>query len=257
MFSKSTATAATAATTITISNGDGGYLTHPLLFGVVVVCCFALYDFIIKKMKKKMKNSTGKNKTSPLIVNGHEVQHDAPPWPVVPGGLLFPLIGNHVPGGFENIAVTFEKWARLYGNKHGVYICYMGSTKLIVLCSNKTLAQVEKYRPYIVRRRRNVSRALESVNAGGIFTAEGTIWKKERKLVGPALNRKNVREYVSIAKLIASRLIQKWEQHLLLATAEQQQQQHQQEQIGTTVGLADHDHDQEEETTRQGNYHRD
>ena len=238
MFSKST-----TAATITISNGDGGYLTHPLLFGVIVVCCFALYDFITNKMKKKMKNGTGKNKTSPLIVNGHEVQHTAPPWPVVPGGLFFPLIGNHVPGGFENIAVTFEKWAHLYGNEHGVYICYMGSTKLVVLCSNKTLAQVEKYRPYIVRRRRNVSRALESVNAGGIFTAEGTIWKKERRLVGPALNRKNVRDYVSIAKLIASRLVQKWEQQIRVATAEQQQ-----EQIGTTVGLADHD--QEEDTTK-------
>jgi len=118
-----------------------------------------------------------------------------------------------------------------------------------VLCSNNTLAQAEKYRPYIVRRRRNVSRALESVNAGGIFTAEGTIWKKERKLVGPALNRKNVRDYVSIAKLIASRLVQKWEQQLRVAQQQQQQQQ-QREQIGTTVGLADHDHEEEDETTK-------
>jgi len=60
------------------------------------------------------------------------------------------------------------------------------------------------------------------VNAGGIFTAEGTIWKKERKLVGPALNRKNVREYVSIAKLIATRLVHKWESQIL--TVQQQQQ---------------------------------
>jgi len=253
MFSKTTATSAITTTTTTATSGivDGGYLTHPLLFGVVLVCCFAVYDFIMNKMKtlKKKKNGTINSKTRPLIVNGHPVKHNTPPWPVVPGGLLFPLIGNHVPGGFENIAVTFEKWARLYGNKHGVYICYMGSTKLVVLCSNNTLAQVEKYRPYIVRRRRNVSRALESVNAGGIFTAEGTIWKKERKLVGPALNRKNVRDYVSIAKLIASRLVQKWEQQLRVAQQEQQQQQ--QEQIGTTVMNQGHVHDQEEETTKE------
>merc|ERR1711907_299797 len=43
----------------------------------------------------------------------------------------------------------------------------------------------------------------------------------DRKLVGPALNRKNVRDYVTIAKLIASRFVGKWEE-IVAATDDDQ-----------------------------------
>ena len=210
-----------------------------LLFvvAIVVVCSFIFYNCLIKnKNKKKKKSENGIEKATIAIVNDfsssssnnnndnddkHEESKDKEcPWPVVPGAI--PIIGNIIPGGSENIAVTFEKWAKLYGDEYGVYICYIGMNKLIILCNNEKITEVEKYRPYIVRRRRNVARALESVSAGGIFTAEGATWKKERKLVGPALNRKNVRDYVSIAKLIASRLVTKWEKHLIINTATQE-----------------------------------
>ena len=136
---------------------------------------------------------------------------EEPPWPVVPGAL--PLVGNRVQGGFDNIVVQFETWAQRYGGPSGVYICYIGRQKLYVVCTHEKLRQVERYRPFVVRRRQNFSRALASVCATGVFTAEGTVWQHERKLVGPALNRKHVREYVTIATMVAQRLLTKWEQH--------------------------------------------
>lgn len=48
------------------------------------------------------------------------------------------------------------------------------------------------------------------MGADGLFSAEGDMWKKDRKIVGPALNRKNVRDYVATMKLVGSRLVDKW-----------------------------------------------
>lgn len=131
------------------------------------------------------------------------------PWPAVPGAR--PFFGNELQGGIQNCTVALEDWASKYGHETGVFeFTTMGRTILAVCCED-LLAQLDTYRPHEVVRRQNFSRALNSVGATGVFTAEGDVWKKERRLVGPALNRKNVREYVSIAKLVTNRLIRKWE----------------------------------------------
>jgi cytochrome P450 len=47
----------------------------------------------------------------------------------------------------------------------------------------------------------------------GLFTAEGEDWKRERRFVGPALNHKNVKNYLPSVKLVTSRLLEKWENY--------------------------------------------
>lgn len=52
--------------------------------------------------------------------------------------------------------------------------------------------------------------AFNSIGANGLFSAEGDTWKKDRRIVAPSLNHKNVEKYVSKIQLVAGRLVQKW-----------------------------------------------
>lgn len=56
-----------------------------------------------------------------------------------------------------------------------------------------------------------LANAMASLDADGVFTAEGDKWKKERRIVAPALNKKHVEDYLPSVKLVARRLIKKWE----------------------------------------------
>jgi cytochrome P450 len=61
-------------------------------------------------------------------------------------------------------------------------------------------------RPPIVRETAN------SVGATGIFTAEQYQWKMEYKLIRPALNRSNVKEYLAVMSQMVDRLVKKWKE---------------------------------------------
>jgi len=131
-----------------------------------------------------------------------------PPWTKIPGAL--PIFGNPIPGGLGNLADTLESWATAYGTERGVYECKIFGQRIVVLCNEEKIALVESHRPFNVTKREKLSKVLNGICADGLFSAEGDVWKNERKLFGPALNRKNVRDYVDIVKLVASRLVDKW-----------------------------------------------
>ena len=71
---------------------------------------------------------------------------------------------------------------------------------------------IDKNRPYKVKKRAKVSAALESIlGSAGLFTAQGEEWRKDRRLVGPFLNKNHVKDYTSSVHLVGGRLIDKWE----------------------------------------------
>ena len=129
------------------------------------------------------------------------------PWPVVPGAL--PIIGNPI-GPVENLVAQIEEWCRLYGNS-GLFELSLFGKRYICVCNDEMALRIESQRPYKVARTRMVNAAVKSIGADGVFTAEGHVWKKDRRLVGPSLNRKNVRDYLSSVKLVSSRLVKKFE----------------------------------------------
>jgi cytochrome P450 len=130
------------------------------------------------------------------------------PWPKLPGSL--PIIGNLIPGGLSNFTESVEKWAAEYGAESGMYEFSFLGRRMVVLCNEEKISLLESYRPYDVIRRARISDVMKSVGFDGLFTAEGDVWRKDRRLFGPAFNRKHIRDYLSKVKLVASRLVQKW-----------------------------------------------
>ena len=63
----------------------------------------------------------------------------------------------------------------------------------------------------------SVDRALKSCGVDGLFAAEGEFWKKDRRIVAPHLNHKNVNDYMRFVQIVTKRLMHKWEENIRVA----------------------------------------
>jgi cytochrome P450 len=107
---------------------------------------------------------------------------------------------------------TLEDWAAKYGKEKGVYECNLFGRRTIVICNQKKLEFLDKYRrSFKLQRSEGFRNAIKSLGADGIISAEGHVWKKDRRMLGPFLNRQRIEDYVPNIKLVGSRLCEKWE----------------------------------------------
>lgn len=147
-------------------------------------------------------------------------------WPVVPGSL--PIVGNWLgPGGPKNLAHRFCEWAERYGEDKSVASmpsnpsftkelveCQVFGTKYFLVASHALASKVISRRPYKMILDQKLTHAARSIGADGLFVAEGHDWRKDRKIVAPAMTPKKITDHVSQIKLVASRLVGKWKKQL-------------------------------------------
>ncbi|GFH46148.1 hypothetical protein CTEN210_02622 [Chaetoceros tenuissimus] len=140
------------------------------------------------------------------LLRSNKKKNASTPWNKVPGGL--PIIGHipHVPSIFH----TLEGWADTYDNGSGVVEVQMAGKKHFIICNQEKAQFIESKRPYKMIRGTEFSKVLPSLQIHSIVEAEGETWKKERRMIPPFFNHKNVQDYVSHANLVFSRLIKKW-----------------------------------------------
>mmetsp|Transcript_6420 Transcript_6420/g.12679 ORF Transcript_6420/g.12679 Transcript_6420/m.12679 type:complete len:518 (+) Transcript_6420:107-1660(+) len=124
--------------------------------------------------------------------------------PKIPGAV--PIIGNRI-GSPEKFSVKMEEWASKY-SKNGIVEMKIFGTRFIVVCDDKSAAKLEAARPFDVTRLPQFKAIFRSLSAQGLFGAEGEEWKNDRRLIGPSLNRKNVRDYMSSVKIVTHRLLE-------------------------------------------------
>jgi len=131
------------------------------------------------------------------------------PWKKVPGGRRF--FGN-LPRESSSFQETVDHWASLYG-QDGIFEANLAGKKYFFLCNEEKASIIFSKRPFQVTKSKRLSNAMNSLQLCGLFTAEGEDWKRERRFVGPALNHKNVKNYLPSVKLVTSRLLEKWEHY--------------------------------------------
>ena len=132
-------------------------------------------------------------------------------WPIVPGGL--PFLGHALAfTDSDKFYAVLSEWAKDVGRSQGLYEFSMLGQRWIVLCNAETVMEAMRLRPYKLRRAQQLQNSIVSWMSGGVFDAEGHVWKQERRIVAPALNKSNVRDYFPSMKLVATRLVQKWEE---------------------------------------------
>lgn len=133
---------------------------------------------------------------------------------MVPGRL--PFIGHlHLLNiDFSDLQKVFSKlheWADTYGKEDGAYEFAIHLGRVVVVHGEDRLLELFKNRPFKVRRDPTLSRATNAIGVDGLITAEGHHWSNQRRIIAPALNKKNVGDYLSKMKMVAGRLINSWE----------------------------------------------
>mmetsp|Transcript_13208 Transcript_13208/g.26947 ORF Transcript_13208/g.26947 Transcript_13208/m.26947 type:complete len:518 (+) Transcript_13208:138-1691(+) len=125
--------------------------------------------------------------------------------PKIPGAV--PIVGNRI-GSPEKFSVKMEEWASKY-SKNGIVEMNLYGTRYIIVCDDRAAAKLEAARPFEVTRLPQFEAVFQSLSSQGLFGAEGENWKKDRRIVGPSLSRKNVRDYMSSVKIVTHRLMDK------------------------------------------------
>lgn len=125
----------------------------------------------------------------------------------LPGPKALPLIGNGLQLDSSRLHLILEGWAREHGS---IYRVMFGPRPVIVIGDLAAMQPMLLERPDRYRRVSTVEPVLRELGAAGLFSAEGSAWKRQRKLVMPAFSMKQQRDLFPAIALITERLRQYW-----------------------------------------------
>ena len=117
------------------------------------------------------------------------------------------LLGNMK--SFSGVAphTVIEGWARQYGP---MFRYSLGTVSNVVVTDRELIRQILRARPEEFRRQRKLADAIEETGFKGVFTAEGTDWRRQRKLVMQGLTPAVVNAANENIKVVTERLAQLW-----------------------------------------------
>ncbi|MFM0572639.1 cytochrome P450 [Paraburkholderia caledonica] len=123
-----------------------------------------------------------------------------------PRGL--PLIGNAHQLAPSRTHLILEQWAQELGTPYRFQI---GSRPVTVWDDTELCHSIMRERPNAYRRYSPIEENLDEMGSNGVFSAEGTAWEPQRKLVMQALSVAHVKAFYPTLSAITERLRVRWE----------------------------------------------
>lgn len=117
------------------------------------------------------------------------------------------LLGNMK--SFSDAAphTVIEGWARTYGP---MFRFALGKATNVVITDRELIRQILRARPEEFHRQRKLADSIEETGFKGVFTAEGTNWERQRRLVMQGLTPAVITASNDSIKTVTSRLAQQW-----------------------------------------------
>lgn len=126
----------------------------------------------------------------------------------LPGPRGIPLLGNVLQFKPVHAHEILEQWA----DEHGpLFKLRLGPIHVLVVADPELGAQILLARPGRFRRASNLAPILEELNGNGLFAAEGTAWRPQRKLAMNALSNRHLKTFYPTLRLVAERLHRRWQ----------------------------------------------
>ncbi|MCX4240751.1 cytochrome P450 [Paraliomyxa miuraensis] len=126
----------------------------------------------------------------------------------LPGPRPLPLVGNALQLDTRRVHVTFEAWAREHGP---FYRVVLGRRAFAVVSDPTLIAEILRKRPESYRRMSRMADIFDEMGVDGVFSAEGTSWRPQRKLAMGALDHRHLTAFFSTLHDVAERLRRRWE----------------------------------------------
>jgi cytochrome P450 len=126
----------------------------------------------------------------------------------LPGPRGLPLVGNMLQLNVDHAHTVMERWAEECGD---FYRLRLGLADAVVISAPPLIDRILKDRPGRFTRIQIMRDAVLDLGVNGVFGAEGSDWRRQRKLVMQALNTDHLRKFFDRLDQVTARLQSRWE----------------------------------------------
>ncbi len=154
----------------------------------------------------------------------------------LPGPKPIPVFGNALQIKSEQMHLQLEAWARQFGP---FYQLRLGPRTIMVVAEHKAIGVLLRDRPDgFARTNRLGEICAEMGMPGGVFTANGEAWRRQRRMVMAGFDPGHVKRYFPSLKEVANRLAGRWTEAARLHTPIDLQADLMRYTVDTIAGLA-------------------
>ena len=137
-----------------------------------------------------------------------EAAHSARAVGELPGPRGLPLLGNLLQIDVAHAHTILARWADEFGPFYRFRIAHRDA---VAIADPELINEVLRDRPARFRRIRLIQEAMRDLGIDGVFTAEGSDWRRQRRLTMYALNTEHLREFFRRLDQVTARLQRRWE----------------------------------------------
>lgn len=119
----------------------------------------------------------------------------------------WPIFGNAFQLDVPRIHQILEDWGKKYGPIYKVSL--MGQVAVVV-SDIEIIESVLRARPKAFRRTGSVEQVFAEMGTAGVFSAEGSAWRAQRRLAMQALSNRHLRSFFPTLRRVAERLRTRW-----------------------------------------------
>jgi cytochrome P450 len=126
----------------------------------------------------------------------------------LPGPRGMPFFGNALqisPGRMHGV---LEQWQREYGDCFRFNIAYR---RLVVIADPEAIASVFRDRPDGFQRTERLNRGAREMGFGGLFSANGAQWRRQRPMVMAGFDPAHIKAYFPMLLKVTERFARRWQ----------------------------------------------
>src|SRR3954468_4932953 len=126
----------------------------------------------------------------------------------LPGPRGLPIVGNGLQIEPTRLHQNLEAWRRQYGD------CYrfnIGRRKFLVVGDAELIAQSLRDRPEGFQRTERLNKAARNMGFGGVFSANGEQWKRQRPMVMAGFAPAHIKKYFPTLLKVTERFVKRWQ----------------------------------------------
>jgi cytochrome P450 len=126
----------------------------------------------------------------------------------LPGPRRWPVVGNLLQIKRDRLHQNVEAWAREHGE---LFQFRLGRRRFLVVAGHEQIATALRDRPDGFRRTKRLEEAFTDAGIPpGVFTANGEVWRRQRRMVMSALDPRHIRAYFAHMSTVTRRLHGRW-----------------------------------------------
>lgn len=125
----------------------------------------------------------------------------------LPGPRGLPLLGNARELKTPAAHLVLERWCREHGK---LFRFSLGPKNFVGVGDTQLAREVMQARPDRFGRIGRIEPMFREMEVEGLFSAEGAVWRRQRKLIGPAFKQSYLEGFAPSISLTTRRLLHRW-----------------------------------------------